>query len=353
MPAAPFHNRIAIQPAKPAVVTQTRFRCFAKLVVLTLVRKSIGVSNSFLMLNFFKRTPLLTQNNHFQYGLSDTDVFTVRLGAVTGTVKSGLGEAVLSAQEIYKKRSGQRLTLCLSGGIDSESMLQAFLKSGADFAVCFMRFKDGLNDFDITTNRELCDRLHIKYFTVELDVIDFFESGKHLHFAKMYRCQSPQICVHLWLMEQIDGAPVFAGNPFVQTIASNGPFFTGLPGDLHCAYFRYLEKNKRLGIPWFFIYSPELCSAFLRTPAARQLQQKRLRPEAFTYLIKCQMYQEAGFDVKPRLDKFTGFERVREHYDKISGTECGVGFDRLFRKPLEKMHPFPKQYLQFVPQNYF
>ena len=73
----------------------------------------------------------------------------------------------------------------------------------------------------------------------------------------------------------------------------------------------------------------------------------------YTYLEKCKSYQQAGFDVKPRADKFTGFELIRKYYDEKYNTQHGVTFDRLFRKPLEEKFPFPEQYIQMVPASYF
>ena len=154
------------------------------------------------------------------------------------------------------------------------------------------------------------------------------------------------------MMDQIDGIPVLSGNPFVQTQIDGVPFFIGLPGDLHCVYFRYFQVQNRNGVPWFFIYSPELCASFLRLKSPVELLKARIKPNEYTYAHKCQSYNQAGFSVSPRLNKFTGFEAVRELIDRKLGTSHGVGFDKLYRHPLEKLNPFPDQYQQLVPSDY-
>lgn len=318
---------------------------------------SVGLwhaSLSFIMLNLFKSRPQQTQKSHFAYKKDTTNKMTVSLGPLARPPVSGFHESVEAAREVALDQRRKKIALCLSGGIDSECMLRSFLQARVEFEVLFLRFKDQLNWFDIQTNVALCDSLQISYSFVELDIIHFFETEKHLSYGKKYSCQSPQIAAHLWMLDQIDNSvPVLAGNPFVKTQLADSVFFVGLPGDLHCAYFRYFDSNRRAGVPWFFIYTPEQCAAFLRTPTAISLQRSALGPESFTYKAKCQIYQEAFYKVSPRADKYTGFELVRGHYDRVFQTTHGQGFDKNFREPLEKMNPFPETYIQRVPQNYF
>ena len=66
-----------------------------------------------------------------------------------------------------------------------------------------------------------------------------------------------------------------------------------------------------------------------------------------------QTYQQGGFNTESRRNKFTGFELVREHYDKKHGTQFGTSYDRLFRRPLESAFPFPDHYVQLIPKSYF
>ena len=232
-------------------------------------------------------------------------------------------------------------------------MLQAFCAADVKFDIYFMQFENELNLYDIQTNILACKNLGLNYKIIEIDIIHFFESGRHLEYAQKYMCQSPQLAAHLWLLDQIDGAPVLAGNPFLRTDLNGGSFFIGLPGDLHCVYFRYLELNNRAGVPWFFIYSPEMCAAFLRLPISRKLHSERIAVNEYTYAHKCQTYVEAGFKVAARHDKYTGFEKIRELYDKQQGTQNGVGFNQLFREPMNKLNPFPESYIQLVPSAYF
>lgn len=307
------------------------------------------------MFSLFKK-PQLTWQNHFQHHAERSGNerhFEVQLGPLTRGPQIGFHEAVEAAHQIALQHHGKKLALCLSGGVDSESMLRAFLQARVNFDIFFMRFANDLNMFDIKTNITLCSSLGLSFKFIDLDVVRFFESSQHMKYAEKYRCQSPQIATHLWLLEQLDAIPVLSGNPFARSALGENNFFIGLPGDLHCAYFRYFEKTQRNGVPWFFIYTPELCASFLRTPTTLQFSSSGQGPEGFTYLHKCRSYQEAGFKVSPRENKYTGFELVRKHYDQVCKTEHGTGFDQLFREPMVKLNPFPDSYAQKVPVAYF
>lgn len=296
----------------------------------------------------------LTKNNHFVYGRveSEPDTFLAQCGTLEREVRTPLEEAICSAQYIYETQK-DKIKLCLSGGIDSESMLQAFTAANVPCEAVFLRFSDNLNQFDIITNIEKCEELGIPYSFVELDILGFFDSGKFLDVAKRYACPSPQLAAHLWLLEQIEGFPLLAGNPIAPIWKSEHWYFVGMPGELHTSYFNFFTVNQRAGVPWFFLYSPELIASFLKLEVMRNYVNKKVTSEEkYSYHEKVKSYQQGGFRVQPRLNKFTGFELVRQHYDRKHGRQYGTAFNELFRQPLEELFPFPEQYLQLVPQNY-
>lgn len=229
-------------------------------------------------------------------------------------------------------------------------MLRSFLKNNISVNINILRFSGALNDYDIYNALEFCENNKLGFRIIDLDIIHFLESGDYLEYGKLYQCQSPQLAAHLWMLDQIQGCPVLAGNFIFPKLTENGIFYQGLPGDLHCTYFRYFQKNRRLGVPWFFIYTPEQYQAFFLTPSIqKQLSQPLEKQIDMDYQMKCKIYLEAGFNVSARKDKYTGFEKVRSYYDEKSGTKFGIKFNELFRAPLEKLNPLPDEFLQIVP----
>ncbi|MBY0420212.1 MAG: hypothetical protein K2W88_19350, partial [Pararheinheimera sp.] len=65
-------------------------------------------------------------------------------------------EAVRSAILISERSPDKKISLCLSGGMDSECMLMAYMAAGVKFEVAIMRFKDGLNAHDIESAEVFC-----------------------------------------------------------------------------------------------------------------------------------------------------------------------------------------------------
>lgn len=297
----------------------------------------------------------LTENNHFTFGRlpDDEETFIAQCGPLNKLPLPPKETAVLAARRIFENANGLKIKLCLSGGIDSACMLEAFLESGVSFEAVFLRFKNSLNEFDISTNLTTCEALGVPFSFVDLDILQFFDSGEFLQTSEKYECQSPQMAAHLWLLDRVDGLPVMAGNPIAPIWRGNNWFFVGLPGELHSVYFKYFLLNNRPGVPMFFLYSPELISSFLHLQCMQPYINKQILNTAeYNYLEKCNGYKEGGFTSAPRANKYTGFEQVRKIYDDRHGTHSGVSFDRLFRAPLEKMFPFPENYIQLIPLEY-
>ncbi|MEZ4870673.1 MAG: hypothetical protein R2827_00215 [Bdellovibrionales bacterium] len=230
-------------------------------------------------------------------------------------------------------------------------MLDAFYQSKVPFEVAILNFKDNLNIHDTKFIREKSEQLNLKIHLVDLDIIDFFESGKYFEYGEKYACQSPQLAAHMWLMDQLDGVPILSGNFTFPIINGNELFWVGTPGDLHCSYFRYFEKTQRQGEPWFFLNSTEVTASILNLEEIRSFLFRDRFTEEIEYNFKILAYKVGGFQVTPQEKKTTGFELVRDFYDKKIGTKWGQGFNQMFRKPLELLNPFPDVYLQYNPIN--
>ncbi len=308
-----------------------------------------------------------TYNNHLAFGFNktssgavDKNIFFSKVNNSTRETYYAFKEAEIACSLIYKsaKKLGQEIFLCLSGGIDSEAMLISFLSAEVPFHPIIMRFNDNLNFFDIQTIISFCNRNRINYEIFDLNVLDFFESGKYLRYGEIYQCQSPQLAVHLHLCDYIKGCPVFSWQAPVVFYSYNIKkkavrYSMGLPNQLESVYMRYFVKNNKFGVPFFLLYTPELLKAFLSLPflQKRILLVQKSQEVISSYQIKCETYQQAGFHVKPRENKFTGFEELRRYYDLLDGESYGKAFNKRYRVPLEKLNPLAQIQYQFIPQD--
>ena len=262
---------------------------------------------------------------------------------------STIEECAMTAKKLYHL-SKDPIVLCLSSGADSQALLQSFLLAKVPFRAAIMQFKNGFNEHDIRLAKQQCLELNIPHSIVDIDIIRFFESGTFIEYGKKYQCQSPQLASHLWLFDQVDGTPVASGNFYLPTMKDNHLFWFGMPGDLHGCLFRYFLENDRPGEPWFFQNRSEVLRSFLSLPVLKSFSQRAESSFIDEYSIRCLAYQNAGFDIIPQEAKQTGFEVLRKHYDHQLGTKDGKGFDAIFRRPLEKLNPFVKNYTQIVPE---
>lgn len=283
------------------------------------------------------------------------DAVYIRCRSPRRKVEKTFAEARRAARSIYLKAKQQRLAvqLCLSGGIDSEAMAEAFLAEKIPFEAVTLRFQGGWNDYDIAPAIDFCRRHGLHQVFVDLDVKEFLESGAYLIYARKYRCNSYQICVHLWFLDQLKGLPVLGGQQFTPVFRTEdlrtfntekGPTplpqkFIGLSGDRQLSYERYSRLTGRTVVANFMQYTPELALSHQDLPLYRELIEENLQTGDIdlTYEKKCRWYAQAGFKARPKLDKFTGFEKLRHHYALIGGDEWHI--NQLYRKDLESEMP--------------
>ena len=62
-------------------------------------------------------------------------------------------------------------------------------------------------------------------------------------------------------------------------------------------------------------------------------------------------YRQSGFPVATKKGKFTGFEEVKDHYDRLDKKSYGRAFNDRYRTPLEKLNPLPKVHYHIVPED--
>lgn len=299
----------------------------------------------------------LTKNNHLGYeffgrhsGYHPENSLLVRFGELTASVKSGFEEAQNVAQCIVKNFT-EPLTLFLSGGVDSEAMAQAFLAAGVPFHIVIARYNRGLNDFDIEWAIQFCREKNLNYELLEIDLDEFFESGRHAFLADRYRCRSPQFTVHFEMMLKTKGVALMPWQPPGVGVTAGKKIVLGFPEDHYFSYYRFFITEQKPGVPFFFLYTPELIASFLRTPTMNNIlfngKQKWL-----DYDLKLQIYKESGFDLRRRPDKWTGFEKVKEYFASKHNSHLGL-FDELYRKPLMVKYPVSRKYFHRIPKSYF
>lgn len=248
----------------------------------------------------------------------------------------GLSAALRTIDYIHKNYPPP-YSLCLSGGVDSQAMLYAWIVSKKNFNTYVGIYNNNLNWYDIET-LDIFKRIHNVQINYEnFDLFGFLNS-EHDTYAKRYLCGSPQFTSHMKFADIINhGTIVYSGN-FMdnnQTLPISRNAF-GL--------YHYAVLSKQSIVPFFFLETEELAKAFTITNYINNFSD--------TYMKKVLLYQTNGFPVIPQNKKYNGFESVKEYFDDVKyGSEIDPrekimskmksmsqrNFDLLYRNKYESM----------------
>lgn len=281
------------------------------------------------------------------------ELLVVRMGACRHPPDTPFQEAIIAAKKISARAQGRPVSICLSGGIDSACMAEAFQAAGVPFVVRIFRFNGDWNWPDICDAVSLCQKNGWSWRFIDIDVLEFLSSKRYLELCREFRCRSPQIAVHIECLTKIaDENCIMGGNP-PRFVFEENRFDILIPSEPQLALLRYFRQSNLPGVPFFFSYTPELALSFCRLPSAAPhldrirkilkgetvLLRRPSRPkerQAIEYAVKCLAYREGGFQCPPRIDKLTGFEVLRRHDDQ---------FNLKYRTPLETEMPYPRDQL--------
>ena len=225
-------------------------------------------------------------------------------------------------------------TLICSGGVDSQSMILAWIQSGFPFEVVTARYNDGMNDYDLENLWQLQARENFPIRVLDLDILSFHENQLN-EWAAKYDCTSPHIVTHMFICSHITCGTVISSGNFV---TKDGRI--GAHNYLTFGLYRYAMKSGQPVVSHFWTHDQDLMPAF---EPIRQLLGKSGPPE---YLDKCKILQVAGLNVIPQSEKYNGFEQIKNYYDTRSigykdrvyaaGQLSTRNYDILFRYKLEK-----------------
>lgn len=210
-------------------------------------------------------------------------------------------DAITKITETYP----EPYTLMLSGGVDSQAMLWAWLKSKVPFQSVTFTYNSIYNHHDIKTTIKVAQEFGYRFNYCDFDMLGFLEGPWAEQYARPYQCSSPQICAYMRLSETVSkGTVIFSGNFLMgdHDILLNYTLF-GLD--------RYSVQNQNRVIPFFFMHTPELAHAFRPFLAERNLSNSRHD------LAKIDLNHAAGFPVIAQGDRrFSGFELIKDLYDR-------------------------------------
>lgn len=152
------------------------------------------------------------------FGPSNPDLhFTLDFTNAHPNLKEGavLDIAINSVQSIIEKYPPP-FNLMVSGGVDSQAMIYAWFRAGANFKIISFRYtgSDGqiFNAHDLENLELFAEQYNLDVDYRDINIIDFLEDDLPV-LADTIQCTSPQICAHAMLANTIkDGTIIFSGN---------------------------------------------------------------------------------------------------------------------------------------------
>lgn len=208
-------------------------------------------------------------------------------------------ECVIDAVEQIVKKYPGPYSLLVSGGVDSQAMIYAWHLSNIPFNIIHYSY-NGMNQHDTEYLINYCTKHNFNYEIRNFDALKFISSSELFEYGHLYDCSSPHMITYMKLCEHHDETVIMSGNFYYHNHIGVNYTILGLD--------RFREKSKPNFIPYFFCSNPNI--SFLGNYVDQSLFFKM---EYYDY--KCHVYNTFGSEVIPQPDSYTGFEKIKEHFD--------------------------------------
>lgn len=266
-------------------------------------------------------------------------------------VKTPFEEAVNAAKLIYQTMP-KPITVCLSGGVDSQAVLLAFKAAKVPFNIVTFIYNQNRNHYDYHYAYRICEREALQIKEIHVDLEEFHEDGRLFEYAKKWDTNSPHMCCQIYGYEQVKfGTVIIAGNPIMPYNVRNNKVYRGVHTWDLMVHTRY-QATTLSTVGFFLSYTPELHYSFIMQPGIDDLIKEKNKDideasdlpdvEKASYELKCGLFECGGFDIIRQPKKFHGFEWLKwdieknnKHYWKNNIHE----YDRRFRKALHDINP--------------
>lgn len=216
-------------------------------------------------------------------------------------------------------------TVCFSGGIDSQTVIDSFLIGGHKPNIVIFDY-DNFNHEDVEHAVSFCDARNLEYTIIDFDVIRFLNNDL-FEFATRYKISSPQFATHLFLtlkMQKLGYTnAIFGGNNLCQMQDKSWYIPTKEEADWYD--FSTQTNFPILGNFWLHSWGLSLF-ATLNMPLFKANDAKH------NYKVKMTGYANMGYTVMPQNKKYNGFENIKKFYEEMTGD--GWTFEREFRYPI-------------------
>lgn len=217
-----------------------------------------------------------TQNNHLvysiggrEYGVRETPIepFTVSLGAADpNQYKTSSYEQELhrTADSVHQE-FGNDLVVFLSGGTDSEIVLNNFLSIGVKPRCAVIKFNNDFNADDVNEAVRIAKDKDVKLDVIDFDVEEFFNSGIAKEFGDQVKCSQITYLMVYYNILQLACPAVMGGEALLtrQVTSLDSSWYYTFRENEDASAMRFSNIYNLPLVNEWFSYTPELLLYYL------------------------------------------------------------------------------------------
>lgn len=209
--------------------------------------------------------------------------------------------------------------ICSSGGVDSETLCEVFLRLQLPFKVLTIEFADGKNAHDVAYAKRWCQQNQVHQELYAMDIFDFVKDELDHYIEEGYVAGELfryMMIKELSVVEEMGGFAVLAGGEQLYEVDASKKVLTSADPYLKVdiSYTSPLEWCRRHHVrhePYFYFSTPEIMLAWLRIPLVDFVLK---HPDFFRHPTNKHALKNSviryHFPHQQWRNKYTGFEQV-------------------------------------------
>jgi len=236
----------------------------------------------------------------------------------TRTPLSWMEELERAAVSLAESTTKQ-IWICSSGGVDSETLCEVFLRLHLPFKVMTIEFADVKNAHDVMHAKRWCQRNHVHQELYSLDIFDFVKDELDHYLEDGYVAGELfryLMIKEMAIVENMGGFAVLAGGEQLYEVDASKQVLTAadpyLKADItYTTPLEWCRRNNARHEPYFYFSTPEIMLAWLRIPLVNFVLNN---PDFFRHPTNKHALKNSviryHFPQQQWRNKYTGFEQV-------------------------------------------
>ena len=283
-----------------------------------------------------------TIDNHFTFGYNGIpfvekknhklDKFFCSYSRCSRNPGSFKQECINTANEVYMqaKQLGRIPYLFLSGGLDSEVVVKAFIDAKVEFKIISFRFKNNFSSHETYYIDRFIKKNNLKHIYYDIDP-EWLFTDEAEDYINQSQCSQSEMLPHMKLIKHVwdnlDGFPVLGnGDLYVSKDISvdwifdrNKPkyIWNYIEYEYILAWNRFAIKNNILGCLGFFMHNPEIVLSMIKEPEMNNCINNKIPRKLSSRSTKSIVYINSWNDLELRV-KYNGSEYLRGKYLKLN-----------------------------------